>query len=133
MTIEKSRFNSETAPQSYVSQKKIPQAVEGDISVIRFEGIKVRIFNMDGDPWFIAKDVCEALEIADHKVALRRLDADEKGGVFNTHPRWIAGYAYCLRIGLLQINRPKPQGHNRRNVRPSLHKLGISRGYPVYS
>jgi prophage antirepressor-like protein len=36
---------------------------------------------MDGDPWFIAKDVCEALEIADHKVALRRLDADEKGCV----------------------------------------------------
>ncbi|HCD4242968.1 putative antirepressor protein [Enterobacter hormaechei] len=79
MKIEKSRFNSEAAPQSYVSQKKIPQAVEGDISVIRFEGIKVRIVHMDGDPWFIAKDVCEALEIADHKVALRRLDADEKG------------------------------------------------------
>ena len=72
MTIEKSRFNSEAAPQSYVSQKKISQAVEGDISVIRFEGIKVRIVNMDGDPWFIAKDVCEALAIADHKVALRR-------------------------------------------------------------
>lgn len=49
MTIEKSRFNSEAAPQSYVSQKKIPQAVKGDISVIRFEGIKVRIVNMDGD------------------------------------------------------------------------------------
>lgn len=34
MKIEKSRFNSEAAPQSYVSQKKIPQAVKGDISVI---------------------------------------------------------------------------------------------------
>ncbi|EMD2983623.1 Bro-N domain-containing protein [Salmonella enterica] len=86
MTIEKSRFNSEAAPQSCVTQKIIPHAVEGDISVIRFEGIKVRIVNMDGDPWFIAKDVCEALEIADHKVALRRLDADEKGGCLTPTP-----------------------------------------------
>ena len=86
MTIEKSRFNSEAAPQSCVTQKIIPHAVEGDISVIRFEGIKVRIVNMDGDPWFIAKDVCEALEIADHKVALRRLDADEKGECLTPTP-----------------------------------------------
>ena len=79
MTIEKSRFNSEAAPQSYVSQKKIPQAVEGDISVIRFEGIKVRIVNCDGNPWFIAKDVCEALELSNHSMAIAALDDDEKG------------------------------------------------------
>lgn len=80
MTIEKSRFNSEAAPQSCVSQKKIPQAVKGDISVIRFGGIKVRIVNMGGDPWFIAKDVCAALEIVDHKVPMRRLNDNEKEG-----------------------------------------------------
>ena len=79
MTIEKSRFNSEAAPQSYVSQKKIPQAVEGDISVIRFEGKKVRIVNCDGNPWFIAKDVCEALELSNHSMAIAALDDDEKG------------------------------------------------------
>lgn len=86
MTIEKSRFNSEAIPQLGISQKGIPHTVEGDISVIRFEGLKVRIVNMDGDPWFIAKDVCEALEIADHKVALRRLDTDEKGGCLTPTP-----------------------------------------------
>ncbi|EHP8719108.1 antirepressor protein [Salmonella enterica subsp. enterica serovar Infantis] len=80
MTIEKSRFNSEAAPQSCVTQKIIPQAVEGDISVIRFGGIKVRIVNMGGDPWFIAKDVCAALEIVDHKVPMRRLNDNEKEG-----------------------------------------------------
>lgn len=80
MTIEKSRFNSEAAPQSCVTQKIIPQAVEGDISVIRFSGIKVRIVNMGGDPWFIAKDVCAALEIVDHKVPMRRLNDNEKEG-----------------------------------------------------
>jgi prophage antirepressor-like protein len=61
------------------SQKDIYRSGESDISVIRFEGAKVRIVKIGGEPWFVSKDVCEALEIADHKVALRRLDADEKG------------------------------------------------------
>ncbi|EEC0910132.1 antirepressor protein [Salmonella enterica] len=55
------------------------QNSQPDISVIRFEGSSVRIASINGEPWFIAADVCKALEITDHKVALRRLDADEKG------------------------------------------------------
>lgn len=86
MTIAKSRFNSEAAPQSNAVQKDFFTVTDSDISVIRFEGKKVRIVNCDGNPWFIAKDVCEALEIADHKVALRRLDADEKGECLTPTP-----------------------------------------------
>lgn len=37
----------------------------------------VRALLRDGEPWFVATDVCEALEL-DH-TALRRLDDDEKG------------------------------------------------------
>lgn len=58
----------------------LPQLNQQAISVIRFEGMKVRIVAVRGEPWFVAKDVCEALEIADHNVAMRRLDGDEKGG-----------------------------------------------------
>lgn len=79
MKLEKSRFNSEAAPQSYVSQKDILAITESDISVIRFEGKKVRIVNCDGNPWFIAKDVCEALELSNHSMAIAALDDDEKG------------------------------------------------------
>lgn len=79
MKIEKSRLNSEAAPQPSTSPSGIFNAGEGDISVIKFEGQSVRIVNVYGEPWFIAKDVCKALEIADHLVALRRLDDDEKG------------------------------------------------------
>ena len=79
MTIEKSRFNSEAAPQPLTSQKEIFKADESDISVIRFEGKKVRIVNSDGNPWFIAKDVCEALELSNHSMAIAALDDDEKG------------------------------------------------------
>ncbi|EEW0673867.1 antirepressor protein [Escherichia coli] len=50
-----------------------------DLVVLRFDGVNVRVVYLNGDPWFVAVDVCAALEIVDHKVALRRLDDDEKG------------------------------------------------------
>ncbi|HBT1577764.1 BRO-N domain-containing protein [Klebsiella variicola] len=56
-----------------------PKNSSDDISVIKFEDTKVRIVKILGEPWFVAADVCAALEITDHKVALRRLDGDEKG------------------------------------------------------
>lgn len=56
-----------------------PENSSDDISVIKFEGAKLRIVKIAGEPWFVAADVCAAQEITDHKVALRRLDDDEKG------------------------------------------------------
>ncbi len=50
-----------------------------DLVVLRCDGVSVRVVYVNGDPWFVAVDVCAALEIVDHKVALRRLDDDEKG------------------------------------------------------
>lgn len=78
--------SAKVEPTHAVTAKTSITADVSDISVIRFDGVKVRIVNMDGDPWFIAKDVCEALEIVDHKVALRRLDADEKGECLTPTP-----------------------------------------------
>ncbi|WNI88714.1 BRO-N domain-containing protein [Citrobacter portucalensis] len=67
------------AAQSMTNQKDNFKAEDIDISVIRFEGKKVRIVNCDGNPWFIAKDVCEALELSNHSMAITALDDDEKG------------------------------------------------------
>lgn len=39
----------------------------------------VRVIMKDGIPWFVAADVCRALEIQNHRDALSRLDDDEKG------------------------------------------------------
>lgn len=39
----------------------------------------VRILSNDGEPWFIAADVCKILELSDVSKAVSRLDADEKG------------------------------------------------------
>ena len=43
-----------------------------------FEAHTVRALLSDGAPWFVAADVCAALEIGNPSMALRRLDADEQ-------------------------------------------------------
>lgn len=39
---------------------------------------QIRTINQNGEPWFVAADVCRALEIANPTMALERLDEDEK-------------------------------------------------------
>lgn len=38
----------------------------------------VRVMSINGEPWFVAADVCKALEINNPTMALSRLDEDEK-------------------------------------------------------
>lgn len=40
---------------------------------------QVRTIFKDNEPWFVAVDVCRALEIRNNRDAMERLDADEKG------------------------------------------------------
>ena len=40
----------------------------------------------NNEPWFVAADVCRALDIQNHKDAIKRLDDDEKSGVVLTDP-----------------------------------------------
>ncbi len=39
---------------------------------------EVRSVVKDGEPWFVAVDVCKALEIKNNRDALGRLDDDER-------------------------------------------------------
>ena len=41
----------------------------------------VRVETIGGEPWFVAKDVCDALTIENHRDAVGRLDDDERGSV----------------------------------------------------
>ncbi|EER5660055.1 TPA: antirepressor protein [Escherichia coli] len=49
-----------------------------DLVVLRFDSVNVRVVYLNGDPWFVAKDVCVALEISNSRDAIKALDADEK-------------------------------------------------------
>lgn len=40
---------------------------------------KIRTLTIDGEPWFVAADVCKALELGNPSMTVERLDADEKG------------------------------------------------------
>jgi anti-repressor protein len=44
-----------------------------------YNGHEVRTVILNGEPWFVAKDVCDILEIGNSRMALERLDSDEKG------------------------------------------------------
>lgn len=50
-----------------------------DIQIFRYEDNDVRTMEINGEPWFVLKDVCNALEIANVSNVAIRLDADEKG------------------------------------------------------
>ncbi|HFO5620881.1 TPA: Bro-N domain-containing protein, partial [Escherichia coli] len=50
-----------------------------DLVVLRFDSVNVRVVYLNGDPWFVAKDVCAALELTNSRTALQMLDDDEKG------------------------------------------------------
>lgn len=44
-----------------------------------YDNTSVRVVMIDGQPWFVAKDVCDVLEHSNSRKALERLDDDEKG------------------------------------------------------
>lgn len=52
-----------------------------DLVKFEFRSHEVRTVIRDGEPWFVAKDVCEILEIANARDAVATLDGDEKDGV----------------------------------------------------
>lgn len=53
-----------------------------DSKLMTFENAafgKIRTLTIDGEPWFVAADVCRVLEIGNPSMAVERLDDDEKG------------------------------------------------------
>ena len=52
-----------------------------EIQIFKFNDHPVRIVEKDGEPWWVAKDVCEILEIGNSRDTVSALDADEKDDV----------------------------------------------------
>ncbi|MDK6509591.1 Bro-N domain-containing protein [Klebsiella oxytoca] len=81
MKTENMTLTGQGIAQPKEGHKEIFKAEDSDISVIKFEGYTVRIVNVYGEPWFIAKDICAALDIVNSRDALKSLDDDEKNTV----------------------------------------------------
>ena len=50
---------------------------ENALQVFNFQNQKVRVVETDGQTWWVAKDVCNALGLDNGREAIRRLDEDE--------------------------------------------------------
>lgn len=51
--------------------------MDNQIQIFNFNSSAVRVIEKDGHPWWVAKDVCEVLDLSNPTVALQRLDNDE--------------------------------------------------------
>ncbi|WP_434063312.1 BRO-N domain-containing protein [Escherichia coli] len=52
---------------------------QNDFTIFKFGDSEIRVINKCGEPWFVAKDVCDALALTNSRKALTALDDDEKG------------------------------------------------------
>lgn len=92
---------------------------------------QVRVIERDGEPWFVAKDVCECLSLSDTAKSCERLDDDEKG---TNSIRTPGGYQDMIIISepglyslVLRSNKPEARAFKRwitHDVIPSIRKTG---------
>ncbi|EGT4280934.1 hypothetical protein DOX46_15445 [Cronobacter malonaticus] len=52
---------------------------KSEFTIFRFGDSQIRVIDKSGEPWFVAKDVCDALGLTNSRKALTSLDDDEKG------------------------------------------------------
>ena len=57
----------------------LDSTISNSLQLFADKGFRVRVVMRDGEPWFVAKDVCECLDLANSRDAVSRLDDDEKG------------------------------------------------------
>lgn len=103
-----------------------------------FNKQSVRIVSIDGEPWFVATDVCEILEVGNVSQALNRLDDDEKNTIIlNDGKRGNPNTAIISESGLysLTLGSRKPQAKDfkrwvTREVLPTIRKTGKYETFP---
>ena len=58
-----------------------------ELKIFNYKEASVRTVQIDGEPWFVLKDVCEVLRIENHKDVAKRLELDEVGRFNLPHPQ----------------------------------------------
>lgn len=92
---------------------------------------KIRVVEKDGEPWFVAVDVCRALELGNSRQALTRLDDDEKGVISTDTPGGTQEMSIVNEPGLYTLvlgsRKPEAKAFKRwitHDVIPSIRKTG---------
>lgn len=91
----------------------------------------VRVVDVNGEPWFVAKDVCECLELTNTSQTLSYLDDDEKGITTNDTPGGAQEMSIVSEAGLysliLRSRKPEAKTFKRwitHEVLPAIRKHG---------
>jgi prophage antirepressor-like protein len=58
-----------------------------ELTVFNYEQQQVRTVTVDGEPWFVLKDVCDVVGIENPSYVRQRLDTDEVGSFGLPHPQ----------------------------------------------
>lgn len=115
-----------------------------EVSVFRYDKYDVRVLtDEDGNPWFVAADVCRCLGIANVSDALGRLDDDEKStlvitdslikqGISNNNPGTYLNIISESGLYRIVLSSRKKQANSFRRwvtheVLPSARRTGIYR------
>ena len=64
--------------------------MEKALQVFKYKAQEVRTVEIDGESWFVAKDVCDILGLANARKSVKSLDNDEKSSVtisYGTSPK----------------------------------------------
>lgn len=92
---------------------------------------ELRIEMKNGEPWFVAADVCRALDISNSRDAVNRLDADEKGVVLTDTPGGMQNVTIINEPGLYSLvlgsRKPEAKAFKRwitHDVIPAIRKTG---------
>lgn len=93
---------------------------------------QVRTVIKDGSPWFVAVDVCRALEISNNRDAMNRLDEDEKGVALTDTPGGMQEMSVVNEPGLYALvlgsRKPEARAFKRwitHEVLPSIRQHGF--------
>lgn len=102
-----------------------------NIKSFDYNGQEVRTVEMNGQPWFVAADVCNVLDISNSRDAVARLDEDEKGVALTDTPGGKQKTTIVSESGLYSLilgsRKPEAKQFKRwitHEVIPSIRKTG---------
>ena len=104
---------------------------KNEIQIFCYKSMPVRTVELDGDTWFVAKDICDILEITKYRDAISKLDADERGLAKVDTPGGMQDMTVINEAGLytllMRSNKPEAKPFRRwvtHDVLPSIRKTG---------
>lgn len=103
--------------------------MNNNLQVFNFGTLPVNIVDRNNEPWFIAKDICEVLEIANVTQAVQQLDEDQRS-MLNIGRQGEANIINESGLYTLIVRSRKPNAKQFRKwvtseVLPSIRKHGV--------